>query len=1058
MMKRSWLQALAVTVCALALTACGGNECDNASDCSKKGSPPAGQEYQCIDNSCELRNKPNPEPTCSPACATGEVCDASSGTAVCRTCTATQGCTAPLFCDVAANSGKGLCRACSDTGNGTDQGCSAAAPVCDPAAGNGAGVCKACADTTPGGAVDSGCSASTPMCDPAAGNGAGICTACVDSAQGNAQDLGCSTSAPVCDPAAASGVGSCKACVDSAQGTGTDTGCSDTAPICNTSASGGKGVCKACLDSATGNGTDTGCADTAPVCDLTANNGAGACTACVNSDTGTGTDLGCGTSAPFCDDTAGSAARTCRACVNSATDTGTDLGCSGSAPICEIISSNDAGSCKVCTDTSATSSTADLGCALPLTICDTQASNGAGACKLCLGDNSGCSGNQTCNAEGTACLGCANDTECSAPTPICKPPSTEPSACVECTSDTQCPDTRPACNTGNNICGCTSDAQCLAAAGNTDFCDTAASSGRGLCKICVTDANCASVDATKPYCDNQTACIQCRSNADCSLSQVCNTTIKACEAVPGADPAATSAQIAAVLAAANGVLSPALPIDNAFVTYLKPALGTDVAGFFLQAEPNGPAIFVADATALALVNVGDRVTLQVTEKATTSGIRNAKTVTGTTVVSSGHPVRNPSTATPPGLVVDRSSVADLQTAVDTYESELISLTGRFVSDIVGSGTGHVAFDINTAGITGTTGLPRLRVPATLADQLGLTRNCAFTLTSGPVWRFNTNAQPSAYEASELVTDCPAPKLLSARAQSATEVRLTFDRKLNASSVQAADFTIASLTVTDAVSDGAFRVTLTTSAQTAGQAYTVSVDGEVTDLAGKAVDPMAKTANFNGFTPPPTGPSLVINEVDYDNLGTDSAEYIEIYNRGDAAADLSDVILLLVNGDAPADSGTTQRKEYLRFPLSAVKDAAGTSVTSLPPGGYILAAPTTYFSSTPPPDGTLRLVIATATNGTTDIVQNGPDGIGLLQNATGTLIDSVFYEPGIQNPEFRITTGAGDKILNFVEGTRTSASDSNSVAGSLQRSPNGSDSNNNDYDFAILPNSPGAPSP
>jgi hypothetical protein len=232
--------------------------------------------------------------------------------------------------------------------------------------------------------------------------------------------------------------------------------------------------------------------------------------------------------------------------------------------------------------------------------------------------------------------------------------------------------------------------------------------------------------------------------------------------VPGADPETSSGQIAAVQAAADGELSPVLPIENAFVTYIKPALGTDVAGFFQQAEPNGPAIFVSDATALDMVQVGDRVALQVTNKTTTAGLRTASTVTGTTIVSSGHPVRNPITSPRPGLVMDRSNAADLQSAVDNYESEIITLTGQLVSDPLGSGSGHVAFDITTAGIPGPTGLPRLRVPATLPDQLDLVRNCNFTLNSGPMWRFNTGAQPSAYEASDLILfNCPAPKLLTA---------------------------------------------------------------------------------------------------------------------------------------------------------------------------------------------------------------------------------------------------------------------------------------------------------
>lgn len=1059
MLKRNWLQALYAFVCVLALAGCGGSECDSAADCQdKKGPAPEGKEYQCVANTCELRNRPTPEPTCSPACAEGEICDGSTGQAVCRTCTATQGCAAPLFCDTAANNGKGVCRACTDTGAGTDQGCTTANPICDAAAGNGAGVCRACVDSAQGRDVDSGCSASTPMCDTAAGNGLGVCKACIDSAGGNELDLGCSASAPVCDTTSAGGIGACKACVDSAQGTEKDVGCVDEAPVCNTSANGGRGQCLVCLNSAPGTDTDLGCVDTAPICDIAAGS-AGLCKACVDSAQGTGKDLGCSDSAPLCDTAANNGAGMCRSCVDDAQGTGTDMGCGAGAPLCDTAASNGAGGCRACMDTTGPgSNTADLGCSSPTAICDTAASNGVGACKVCV-STEGCPGSQTCNAEGTACEGCENDAACTnAATPYCKPPPPV-AICVECTQDSHCAATRPACSTTTNFCGCTSDTECAAALNNTDFCDTTANNSRGECRFCVTDSNCQSMDPTRPYCENQTACIQCRANADCQLTEVCNPNSKACEEVPGADPTTTSQQIAAVAAATDGAIDPAMPIENAFVTYIKPALGSDVAGFFLQAEPNGPAIFVSDETALGLVQVGNRITLQVTNKTTITGIRTVNAVTGTTIVSRGHPVRNPISHVQPGLVMDRSSAPDLQSAVNSYESEIISLTGKLVSDVNGAGTGHVGFDINTAGITGTSGLPRLRVPATLADQLGLVKNCDFTLKSGPLWRFNNFAQPSAYEASDLVLDCPAPRLLSARAMNKTEVQLTFDRKLNAATVQATDFTIGSLNVTDAVSDRGFRVTLTTDAQAVGQAYTVTVTGEVMDLAGKPVDPAANSASFNGFSPPPSGPSLVINEIEYDNLGTDNAEYIELYNRGDAAVDLSGIILLLVNGNDPNDAPDKQRKEYLRFPLSNVTDASGNPVTSLPPGGYILAAPSSYFSSTPPPASTLRLVIATSTGGTSDIVQNGPgDGVGLLQDSTGTLIDTVFYEPGTHNTVFRITTAVGDRTLDFMEGTRTSASDSNSLSGSLQRLPNGADSNNNDYDFTVLPNSPGASNP
>ncbi|WP_224247651.1 lamin tail domain-containing protein [Hyalangium gracile] len=1381
MLMRSWVQALCAAVCVLALTGCG-DECVDQFDCrNKKGAPPEGKEWVCTDeNKCEARDETDPggDKECSPACATGEICDISGAQGVCRTCTATVGCAAPLFCDTAANGGKGLCKSCSDTatGNGTDQGCSATAPVCDTSASNGAGVCKACADSAQGNGTDVGCSDAAPVCDTAANNGAGVCKACTDTATGNGTDLGCADTAPVCDTAASNGAGVCKACLDSAQGDETDLGCADTAPVCDTTASNGAGACKACTDTATGNGTDLGCADTAPICntseangagvcrscvdsaqgndidlgcvatapvcnasaangagqckscidsaqgngtdlgclnsaplcdaaanngagtckvcedsasgndtdlgcsatsplcDPTANNGAGVCKSCVDSASGATTDLGCSAAAPLCDATAASGsgicklcldtaasgntdlgcstptslcdpsgndgvgtcnvcvtstnegcpgsqtcnatgtacegcaddtsctnastpickppppvavcvecindshctalrptcntatnfcgctsdatcaaapgntdfcdtaanngrgeckvcvdsaqgndtdtgcsasaplcdasaangAGVCKACVDSATGNGTDQGCSASAPVCDVTASNGAGVCKACVD-SESGTTTDLGCSAAAPLCDASAANGSGSCKLCLdtaasggadlgcsapaslcdpaanngvgtcnvcvtASNEGCSGFQTCNATGTACEGCADDASCTnASTPICKPPPPV-SVCVECLNDAQCTATRPTCGTANNFCGCTTDAACAAAPGNTDFCDTVASNGNGECKVCVTDANCAALDPTRPRCDGQMACVQCRNNSDCSLSQVCDTS-KTCVTPPGADPVTTSGQIQAFINAPVGTLSPPRTIENAFVTYIKPAVGDaaagDVAGFFLQAQYNGPAMFVeADPSTL---QVGDRITLTIAEKVEYSGrVRGGKNVSGLTIVARGYPVQNLYTATPAGLAVDVSTASDLVTGVDTYFGKILRVTGTMSGNFSGAGTAHLAVNFTTAGMPSGT-LPRLRLPTTFVSQYELQDTCTFTLDVGPMWKFanatSTQAQPSAYGIGDFsALTCPAPKLNTARAVSSTEVWLTFNRKMLASSLQAADFTIGSLTVTAVSGDGSNVVKLTTTPQTTGQTYTVTVAGEVTDLLGTPVDATARTASFSGLGPPPPGPALVINEIDYDNVGTDNAEYFELYNRGGAAAPLSDVIVLLVNGDSPADSPTAQRKEYLRFPLSAVTDAGGNAVTSLAPGGYILAASAAYFASNPPPASVLRLVIANATGGGTDIVQNGTgDGIGLLQDSTGTLIDSVFYETAtppaaLQNPVFRITTGAGEKLLNFVEGTRTTAADSNSAAGSLQRSPNGLDTNNNDADFLFLPATPGQPNP
>jgi hypothetical protein len=152
-------------------------------------------------------------------------------------------------------------------------------------------------------------------------------------------------------------------------------------------------------------------------------------------------------------------------------------------------------------------------------------------------------------------------------------------------------------------------------------------------------------------------------------------------------------------------------------------------------------------------------------------------------------------------------------------------------------------------------------------------------------------------------------------------------------------------------------------------------------------------------PPPTGQAkLVINEVDYDQVGTDADGFVEIHNAGDAAADLTDVDLVAVNGGDSA--------EYAREQLTG----------TLAAGGYLVVA--------------IEL-------------QNGaPDGLALLEGTT--LRDALSYEGAIT------AATIGGQTYNLVEGTvlPTSVEDSNTVAGSLIRNPNGRDTNDAASDWAF----------
>jgi len=152
-------------------------------------------------------------------------------------------------------------------------------------------------------------------------------------------------------------------------------------------------------------------------------------------------------------------------------------------------------------------------------------------------------------------------------------------------------------------------------------------------------------------------------------------------------------------------------------------------------------------------------------------------------------------------------------------------------------------------------------------------------------------------------------------------------------------------------------------------------------------------------PPPTG-SVVINEVDYDQVGADGDGFVELKNTGATAVDLAGLALVFVDG---ADS-----EEYRREALTG----------TLEPGGYLVV----------PGDA-----------------QNGaPDGIALLDTDDGALLDALSYEGAIA------AAVIGGRTYSLVEGTLlpAAAADSNTAAGSLSRIPDGRDTNDAAADWAF----------
>ncbi|MCB9183547.1 MAG: lamin tail domain-containing protein [Flavobacteriales bacterium] len=164
--------------------------------------------------------------------------------------------------------------------------------------------------------------------------------------------------------------------------------------------------------------------------------------------------------------------------------------------------------------------------------------------------------------------------------------------------------------------------------------------------------------------------------------------------------------------------------------------------------------------------------------------------------------------------------------------------------------------------------------------------------------------------------------------------------------------------------------------------------------------------------------VVINEVDYDQVGTDATEYVEIYNSGAFAFPLQYLQVVFINGNA---GGAVEYRT-----LESV------SWPALDPGDFFVicanaATPNCDHLATP----------------ATNLIQNGsPDAIALVMTQpVPTVIDVLSY---------------GGSVLGYTEGTGTTIEDSNLTDGiSIGRFPDGNDTQDNNSDFVLMCSSPGA---
>ena len=167
---------------------------------------------------------------------------------------------------------------------------------------------------------------------------------------------------------------------------------------------------------------------------------------------------------------------------------------------------------------------------------------------------------------------------------------------------------------------------------------------------------------------------------------------------------------------------------------------------------------------------------------------------------------------------------------------------------------------------------------------------------------------------------------------------------------------------------------------------------------------------NFCPPPPLIVELVINEVDYDQGGTDTAEFIELRNAGASTVNLLGLEVQLINGG-----------DTLPYQVFSLPDV------DLVSGDYFVLCANPVLT----PNCDLDVLPDT------DLVQDGaPDAIALvdpLVEGVGTLLDTVSYE--------------GD-VAGFTEGSGVGLEDDPAVAErGISRFPDGTDTDMNNVDLS-----------
>jgi len=181
------------------------------------------------------------------------------------------------------------------------------------------------------------------------------------------------------------------------------------------------------------------------------------------------------------------------------------------------------------------------------------------------------------------------------------------------------------------------------------------------------------------------------------------------------------------------------------------------------------------------------------------------------------------------------------------------------------------------------------------------------------------------------------------------------------------------------------------------------------------------------------PEVIINEVDADQVGTDAAEFIELYDYGVGNTDLSGLVLVLFNGSDDAS--------YLAFDLDGFSTDAD--------GYFVLCGDAANVAN-------CDLDVSPNTN----LIQNGADAAALMVGdavdfpndtpvTTDGLLDAIVYDTSDSDDlGLLVLLNAGQPQVNERDG-------GDGTAHSNQRCPDGSGGPRNTDTYAQFDPTPGA---